>query len=231
MAPDSPRSRAIRAVFHRQARRYDSWLDSPEGRICFPAELAALRRLAPWVLRPALEVGVGTGAFAEALGIPYGIDPAPGMLRLARRRGIRVAAAVGESLPLRAACLGTVYLIFTLCFVEDPRQVLREIKRVLRPGGSLLLGIIPRESPWGRHYRALGASGHPFYRWARFLSVEETRSLIQSEGFTLAAAASTLHQQPGETRFPENVVPGWTERAGFVALAAIPRPSPPRAPA
>ena len=63
-------SEAVR-LFDREAARYDAWFDSPEGRVLFSAEVAAVRRLVNGLPGPVLEVGVGTGRFAQALGVPY----------------------------------------------------------------------------------------------------------------------------------------------------------------
>ena len=46
-----------------------------------------------------LDVGVGTGRFAHALGIPVGVDPSPNMLALAAARGIVTHEARAEALP------------------------------------------------------------------------------------------------------------------------------------
>ena len=86
-------------IFDTEAERYDAWFDSPDGRVLFENELAAIRLLWRDEFRPALEVGVGTGRFARALGEAFGIDPSAGVLPLAERRGIQVKQARGEALP------------------------------------------------------------------------------------------------------------------------------------
>ena len=45
------------------------------------------------------EIGVGTGIFAEKLGIREGVEPSEDMARFARKRGIRVIGGVAEKLP------------------------------------------------------------------------------------------------------------------------------------
>lgn len=62
--------------FDAYAARYDAWYDSHVGRAIFATEVAYLR---PFLRRhpgPGLEIGVGTGRFAQALGVEHGIDPA-----------------------------------------------------------------------------------------------------------------------------------------------------------
>ncbi|HEY7803855.1 MAG TPA: hypothetical protein VIC30_05410, partial [Orrella sp.] len=63
-------------VFDKHAADYDAWFDSPKGRALFELELKVLRALKPntdsW-----LEIGTGSGRFAQALGIEYGAEPSP----------------------------------------------------------------------------------------------------------------------------------------------------------
>ena len=63
-------------TFDAFARRYDSWFRGKQGGVIFPAEVEALRILLRRLRPPFLEVGVGTGAFAEALGVTVGVLPA-----------------------------------------------------------------------------------------------------------------------------------------------------------
>ena len=73
-----------------------------------------------------------------------GLDPSPALLddtrRAAHQRGIAadIRAGVGEAIPFGDASFDTVVTTFTLCSVQDQAQVLREIRRVLRPGGTAL---------------------------------------------------------------------------------------------
>ena len=133
--------------FDERAGEYDAWF---ENSLLFAIEHAALQEMITPLLGPKLEVGVGPGRFAEALGVEFGVDPALAPLALARKRGVRAAQAVGEALPYAGQSMRTVLLLFTFCFLADPRPVLEECRRVLKPGGHLVLGLIVADSPWGR---------------------------------------------------------------------------------
>lgn len=203
--------------FEDRAAEYDRWfVDSP----VFAMELAALRAFATALPRPRLEIGVGPGRFAQALEIEYGIDPAHAPLQLAVRRGILVARGVGEKLPVRTATMGSVCLLFTFCFLPDPAAVFAECARVLLPGGRLLVGIIPRDSSWGKRLRERGRSGDPFYRHARFRSVAETQEMLATHGFQVFASRSTLQYAPGKQLQAEVPVAGALENAGFCVMLA-----------
>ncbi|MHB1511075.1 MAG: class I SAM-dependent methyltransferase [Acidimicrobiales bacterium] len=216
------RAQANRAVqaFEDLAERYDAWYDSESGRVLFDLELGALRPLFAGTAGPRLEVGVGSGRFAVALGIEVGLDPAEMPLRLAKARGVRVLRGVGSQLPFADDTFGAVAVIVTLCFVEDPAGVLAEVGRVLRPDGRLVVGLVPLDSAWGRSYVEKGRAGHSFYGRARFQTLAEHRLMLDVGGFRLVEARSTLFQTPSDEPVAEPVRSDVVAGAGFVALAA-----------
>jgi len=172
---------------------------------------------------PVVEVGVGTGAFAQALGVQVGLDPARAVLLRARARGLQALRGVAEALPFREGSLGGVLVVVTICFVDRPQAMLGEIRRALAPHGGLVVGMVPADSPWGRHYRRLREAGHPFYRHATFYTVAQVVAMADECGLGLADAASTLTSPPGGPIAPEAPRRGVHPGASFVALLFRPR--------
>jgi len=208
-------------VFDSHASEYDAWYDTEAGRAIFATEVDCLKPLLHHYSRPYLEIGVGSGRFAQALGIEYGVDPAPTLLRMARIRGIQVIEAIGEKLPFSDMMFGGLLMAFTLCFLENPQKSLQEAWRVLEPEGGLVLGLILRNSPWAEFYASKGRKGHPIYSKARFFSKDEVESLLRMCGFKVLDYRSTLFQLPGQSRYlPEHAVMGYQEAAGFVAIGS-----------
>ncbi len=208
-------------VFDKFAERYDSWYERPFGSSVFRIEKACISTLCEGLKGPYLEVGVGTGRFSKALGIEYGLDTSMGVLKLAKGRGITVVQGAGESLPFRDGCFGAVFIIVTICFVREPLKVLREASRVLRDDGSVILGLIPRESPWAAYYIKKGEAGNVFYKIARFYSRDELEEMLSLAGLRITRACSTLFHEPTEE--PVEFEPpkeGLHLDAGFVSLIA-----------
>jgi SAM-dependent methyltransferase len=103
-----------------------------------------------------LEIGIGSG-----LNLPFygpqvrrviGIEPSAVLAGKTRRAAARADLAVevlevsAEALPLADASVDTAVSTWTLCSVPDPLRALREMRRVLRPGGSLIFvehGLAP----------------------------------------------------------------------------------------
>jgi len=191
-----------------------------ENSLLFAIECAALQELTTPLLGPKLEIGVGQGRFAEALGVEFGVDPALAPLALAKKRGVRVSQGVGEALPYAGQSMQTVLLLFTFCFLADPYPVLRECRRVLKPGGHLVLGLIVADSPWGRMLQQKKEAGHPFYQQARFYAPEEVEQCLAGCGFVGEEIRSSLIQSPEALREMEHSQAGLVSQAGFAILVA-----------
>ena len=207
-------------AFDQHAEEYDRWFDTPEGKVLFRMEVEAVRLLTRNIEKPSLEIGVGTGRFAKELGIDAGIDPSLKSLEIAKKRGIKVEKAKGESLPFKDKTFGSVFILFTLCFIEDPEMVLFEANRVLKIGGRLIVGIINKESSWGQLYLKKKAEDHPIYRYATFYTVYETVKMIEHVGMAVEAYSSTLRQPPSEAPYKEISQDEFLENAGFVCILA-----------
>ena len=95
-----------------------------------------------------VEVGVGTGAnfhhYPPGV-VVVGSDPEPGMIRRARKTARRAGAnytlyrGIAEELPFEDESVDTVVSTLVLCSVPDQATALAELRRVLRPGGKLLV--------------------------------------------------------------------------------------------
>lgn len=217
----------IGSPFDNLALEYDNWFEE-EGKDIFAIEVCALREVLPCLPKPWLEIGVGSGRFAQALGIETGIDPSIRLLEMAKRRGIAVSQARGEEQFFNKEAFGTVFLIVTLCFVGSPLAVLREAHRILRIGGMIVLGLVLRESPWGKFYQTKKQEGHRFYKYATFYSYQVVVEFLEDAGFTIDRVLSTLFQQPGEIKDIEAPRDGFSNDAGFTIVIAKKIPEQPR---
>jgi ubiquinone/menaquinone biosynthesis C-methylase UbiE len=162
----------------------------------------SLALLRPWIegrrLGRVVDVGSGTGnllprltAWAEAVDAYVGVEPSAAMLRSASEKAdaapvpaARLRALAG-ALPLRTATFDTAVTASSLHEWPDRLAGLRELRRVLRPGGTLLL------LDWDAAplpMRLLGA-------WMRLRRIEhgqvatagETAALLRRAGFRLNA--------------------------------------------
>ena len=206
-------------LFDRMTAEYDAWFDSPEGRGVFASEVRCISPLLVDRPRPWLDVGVGPGRFAQALGADVGIDPAGGAVRVAATRGVSVVQGRGEALPFPESQFEVVLVVVTLCFAPSPLALLRECSRVLTSKGRIILGLVLADCPWGRFYQDLAKAGHRFYSRARFYSMQDVRQLASGSGLAVSGGYSTLFQPPGTGPVDvEEPVEGISREAGFVAI-------------
>jgi len=107
----------------------------------------ARRLVVPEARGDVLEVGVGTGlnlSLYQNIESLTGIEPDPHMLARARPRteGLpfptELLQAGAERMPFDAGRFDTAVVTFTLCTIPDTETALREIRRVLKPGGRML---------------------------------------------------------------------------------------------
>jgi SAM-dependent methyltransferase len=209
----------VKQAFDVFAMRYDTWYDKPFGKSAFNLEKACIESQCKNLKQPFFEVGVGTGRFAQVLKIEYGIDVSTGVLKFAKEREIVATRGQGESLPFVDSFFGAVFIIVTLCFVDEPFKVLKEASRVLKEDGAVILGLILKESPWASFYKEKGEAGNIFYRIAKFYSFEELKAMVEKAGLKIMETSSTIFQAPTENplRF-EPPRKGYYEEAGFVAV-------------
>jgi SAM-dependent methyltransferase len=174
--------------FEEYPDRFDDWFE--KNRAVYESELLAVRTASPEV-GLGLEIGVGTGRFAEPLGVKIGIDPALNALKMAQSRGIVVVRAVGEQIPFKAETFDWVLLVTTICSLDDPEKALKECHRVLRKNGVLVIAMIDRESELGRQYEKRKQAS-TFYRFARFRSTKEVEKILEYSNFEIEKYYQTL---------------------------------------
>jgi SAM-dependent methyltransferase len=108
------------------------------------------QKIVPLAQDEVLEIGVGPGVnFAHydtaKVTKVYGLEPNPGMIRLAEREkgqtklDLEFLDLPGERIPLKDASVDAVVSTFTLCTIPGVAQALTGIRRVLKPGGKLIL--------------------------------------------------------------------------------------------
>jgi len=199
-------------IFDTYAQRYDDWYE--RNKFAYLSELKVLKHVIPGKGR-GLEIGVGTGRFAQPLGIKTGIDPSEKMLEFARRRNIKTFVGKGEHLPFNDGEFNFVLIVITLCFVKNPDKVIAESKRVLRDRGKLIIGIIDRNSKLGRFYQKKKSV---FYRVANFFSPEEVISLMKNNGFKNITTFQTIFDLPQNIKKIEGYKEGYGD-GGFVVIS------------
>jgi len=123
----------------------------PDGHV-----LRAMREMADWRGAEIVDLGCGTGfwltVYAADAARVIGVEPDPILLdrartRVAGRSAIEVMAGSAEHLPLPTTSVVVVHARFAYFFPPGVDAGLREVLRVLKPGGSLV--VVDNDHTWG----------------------------------------------------------------------------------
>jgi len=201
--------------FEEYTSDYEQWFE--DNKWVYLSEMEAIRKLLP-ERGIGLEIGVGSGRFAEPLGIRIGVEPSRNMARIARRRGIEIVEGVAENLPFEDSSFDHALMVTTICFVDDIDQAFSEAFRVLKPRGSLIVGFVNSESPIGMIYQK-HKDQSAFYRDATFYSAAEVEESLERAGFKDFRYAQTIFRDPKDIREVEPVRDGLSE-GSFVVIKA-----------
>ena len=199
-------------IFNKYYKKYDAWYD--RNKFAYLSELEAIKKVLPQ-RGNGLEIGVGTGRFAHALGIATGIDPSKNMIEIARKRGVDAKIGSGEHLSFENDTFDYVAVIITICFVKTPKKVLKEARRALKRSGKIVIGIIDRDSFLGEFYQKKKSL---FYKEANFFTTREITDLLKDAGFQKFSYYQTLYNLPAEIKSVQKPRKGFGQ-GGFVVIS------------
>ncbi|MDQ3856029.1 MAG: class I SAM-dependent methyltransferase [Chloroflexota bacterium] len=146
-----------------------------------------LEALQPRAGELVVDIGADVGRIARLVAGQPGVrviatEPSPTLLRLGeqRSRGYDVEWRQGPSdaVPVEDGSADAVLLVTTLEFVRKPQDVVAEARRVLRPGGRMVVGVLSALSPWAALYRYLGSQGVSPWTSARLWTSGELSDLL-----------------------------------------------------
>jgi SAM-dependent methyltransferase len=203
--------------FETHFAQYEDWFI--QNRYTFQSEINAIRPHLPTGCK-GVEIGVGSGLFAKPLGIHYGIEPSAKMRKRAVQRGVKnVVDGVAEKLPFVDHFFDFALMVTTLCFLDNVKQAFREARRVIRPGGKLIIGFVDKNSPVGKLYEMHKADS-VFYRDAIFYSVDDVARFMHQANFYRLEYTQTIFHMLDEIREPEEGKKGYGE-GSFVVVSGI----------
>lgn len=226
------RSRDVRV----EPEAYERWRQTALGSITETRELEVVFEVAGpvtgWRL---LDVGCGDGVYAiEAArrgAVVTGVDTSEAMILAAGRRaahhGVNVELQLGDAraLPFEDETFDVVVAVTVLCFVPHPVDAVREMARVLTPGGRLVIGELGRWSTWAAWRRLRGWFGSGIWRHATFRSARQLSVLTRRAGLEPERVRGAVYYPPftpiARVLAPLDRVPGAITTAGAAFLATF----------
>ena len=187
---------------------YANWRASSLGEITEALEHRLVLRLAGSLQGCSiLDVGCGDGTLAlldvdNGAARVTGCDPDPRMIAKARAKAagrdacVEFLVAQSQALPFPDSSFDIVTCIAVLTFVGDADIAVREMARVLRPGGRLLIGDLGRWSLWAARRRIRGWFGANQWRTARFRTATELVALMEQAGLSVGLIRGSIFFPP-----------------------------------
>jgi ubiquinone/menaquinone biosynthesis C-methylase UbiE len=201
--------------FDKYLNEYEDWFI--EHRFVYESELEAVRHFIP-VNKKGIEIGIGTGRFAIPFAIKEGVEPSASMQEFALQKGLKVYEGTAEELPLADESYDFALMVTTICFVDDIGKAFKEVKRILKPGGSFIIGLVDKNSPLGKIYEKM-KERNKFYRIATFYSVDEVKDYLGSNGFKDIETIQTVFGELTEIKEVQPFKEGYGQ-GGFVVICA-----------
>lgn len=137
-----------RTYYDAFSERYDHGRDRGYHKLIDDQAAAIVGRYAAG--KQVLEVGCGTGLILQRVAATAasakGVDLSPGMLRAARDRGLDVVEGSATALPFADASFDVSYSFKVLAHIPDWDACMRELVRVTRPGGHIIIDVYNRNS-------------------------------------------------------------------------------------
>ncbi len=202
-------------LFDEWPEAYDQWFTTPIGSLVkkYEAELI-LDLLKPGKGEIILDAGCGTGIFTLDILSPgsnvVGLDISfPMLIRSGRKfREFPFYAVLADmsNLPFQESSFDKVVSITALEFIRDAKSAARELFRVTRSGGTVVIATLNSLSPWASKRVAEAKEKHSIFEKAIFRSPDDLYSLRREKGVVKTA----IHFQKNDD--PEKAVR--TEREG-----------------
>ena len=195
--------------------KYDDWFE--ENQYVYQSELEAVGHFIP-PNGNCIEIGVGSGRFASPLKIHFGIEPSQNMRERARERGIMTIGGVAEKLPFYNMQFDYALMVTTICFLDNISDSMKEIYRILKLGGKLVIGFVDKESLVGKKYM-MHKSKNVFYKHANFYSVHEVITFLKQQNFNRLKFKQTIFHDLAMINKVESVIDGYG-KGSFVVICA-----------
>jgi SAM-dependent methyltransferase len=194
---------------------YEEWFN--EHRYVYETELQAVRNFIPKD-KKGIEIGIGTGRFALPFGIKEGVEPSLSMRNFAAQKGLTVYTGTAEELPLKDGSYDFALMVTTICFIDNVWKAFQEVRRILKPAGSFIIGLVDRNSSLGKIYEIMKEQ-NKFYRFATFYSTDEVIKLLKENGFKNIEVVQTVFGELPKIKSIQLFKEGYGE-GGFVVIKA-----------
>jgi ubiquinone/menaquinone biosynthesis C-methylase UbiE len=220
--------RQTKALFDDWPEKYDGWFTTPIGTLIkkYEADLI-LGLLRPGQGETILDAGCGTGVFtldilsfgAHVIGLDISLPMLIRAVQKAREYPFQTVSADMATLPFQDNSFDKVVSVTAIEFFEDASDAVKELFRVTKHGGVIVVATLNSLSPWASRRKAEAKKGHSLFKKAFFRSPDQLRSLAPVEGIVKTAVHFQKEEEPG--RVPEIELQGKRKGLNTGAFLAV----------
>lgn len=200
------RKKEVEKSYEKQASRYDYIRSASfEGKIVDKLQRELIYKNLGLKKGKVLEAGCGTGRIllylAEKGVSCYGIDPSENMLNILRKKAKQkkikmiVKKADIEKIPFKNNTFDGVYTVHVLMHMPDYKKAFKEMYRVLKPNGKLIMDFPNLNSPWTKFSILL----NPKKKRTRIFTIKELKEFFKGHNYKidgLFSYARTFYKIP-----------------------------------
>jgi ubiquinone/menaquinone biosynthesis C-methylase UbiE len=214
-------------LFDDWPEKYDQWFTTPIGTLVKKYEEELILDL----LRPRqgeiiLDAGCGTGVFtldilsfgAHVIGLDISLPMLMRAAQKAKGYPFQIVLADISTLPFQKNSFDKVVSVTALEFIKDAEGAVRELFRVTKKGGCIVVATLNSFSSWASQRRAAAKKAHSLFKKAIFRSPDELRSLAIVDGTIRTAIYFQKEDEPD--RVPEIELEGQRKRLNTGAFLA-----------
>jgi ubiquinone/menaquinone biosynthesis C-methylase UbiE len=192
-------------LFDDWSQKYDRWFTTPIGSLVKKYEeeliLDLLRPLPGEII---LDAGCGTGVFtldilsfgAHVIGLDISLPMLMRAAQKAKGYSLQIVLADMSNLPFQKNSFDRVVSVTALEFIKDAEGAVKELFRVTKKGGIIVVATLNSLSSWASQRRAEAKKGHSLFEKAIFRSPDELRSLASVEGIIRTAIHFQKEDEP-----------------------------------
>jgi ubiquinone/menaquinone biosynthesis C-methylase UbiE len=221
-------------IFDNWPEKYDQWFETPLGSLIkkYESELV-LEMLRPKQGDRILDAGCGTGVFtldvlatgADVVGLELSL---PMLLRAGRKlHGHHFTMVQGDmrKLPFAEHEFDRVVSVTAIEFIEQVSAAIRELFRVTKPGGPIVVATLNSLSPWAVRRRAKAQQDKSVFVHALFRSPEDLLNLAPVEGVVKTAIHFRKNDDPEQAKKIEQMGQSMGLETGALAVARWQKPA------
>ncbi len=181
-------------TFDKMAETYEGWFQ--KNNLIFKSELDAIKDIASDLSGDKIEIGVGTGNFAIALGIADGVEPSLEMGKIATSKGINVITNSAEEFTIDKQ-YDVAFMITVDCFLTDICKAFLNIKKAIKSDGHLIMAFLNIDSTFGKKWYS-EKKNHPAYIDAKFNMYTKISNQLKECGYEIVDTRQTIFKFENE---------------------------------